>query len=129
MSNEELLDVVEEQIPDFPALLEHEALYEIEDNCQSSTHGQHRRFLLAILTMSSDKLYEACVESPATYFEIFEITATTVYNIQDLARMVKAAHFRLMIGLCGVDTEAENAPFTKKDFMTAIDEATYPAEN
>ncbi len=129
MSNEELLDVVEEQIPVFPALLEHEVLYEIEDNCQSSTHGQHRRFLLAILTMSSDKLYEACVESPETYFEILELTARTVYNIQDLARMVKAAHFRLMIGLCVVDTDAENAPFTKKGFMAAIDEATYPAEN
>ena len=85
--------------------------------------GQHRRMLLAMLTMNSEKLFEACEEAPETLFSAFEKSAVAVRQYRQLVELLETAHNRLMIGLCLVDTEAADAPFTKKEFHDAIDEA------
>ena len=67
MTSEQFADV----LMDWPALIEHDLLYEIEEDCQNPSHGINRRVLLATLTMDSEKLFEACEESPDTYFDGF----------------------------------------------------------
>ena len=40
-----------------------------------------------------------------------------------LVKLMDIGHHRLMLGLCGVDTDAPDAPFSKKEFFNAMDEA------
>ncbi len=119
MTDAEFVDA----IPDWPAAFDKDRLYEIEDCCQEHSMGLHRRMLLTMLTMDSERLYEVCEEEPETYFELFEKSATSVRQYRQLQELLDAAHNRLMIALCGVDTEAVDAPFTKKEFHDAIHEA------
>lgn len=112
-----------EELMTWPALIEDELMYEIEDDCQSPAFGQNRRILLSVLTMDSEKLFEACESSPEAFFKAFECSAPMVANLKELARILGIAHTRLMAGLCGVDMDAPDAPFTQKDFHDAIAEA------
>jgi len=55
--------------------------------------------------------------------DAFQCSASTIAHYKRLLHLLEKAHARLMIGLCVVDTEAPDAPFTKKEFHDAIDEA------
>ena len=119
MTSEQFADV----LMDWPALIEHDLLYEIEEDCQNPSHGINRRVLLATLTMDSEKLFQACEESPDAYFDGFRCSASTLGKYKRLVKLMDIGHHRLMAGLCGVDTDAPDAPFSKKEFFNAMDEA------
>lgn len=40
-----------------------------------------------------------------------------------LVKLLDIGHHRLMVGLCGVDLESPDAPFTQQQFLDAIKEA------
>ncbi len=108
---------------DWPAYLERDLMEEIESDCQNHSHGVNRRCLLAILTMDSEKVFEACEESPEAFFDAFRSSASTLSMYKRLVKIMNVGHNRLMLGLCAVDTDAPDAPFSKKEFFDAIDQA------
>ena len=111
------------KIPEWPAGLTHEFMETIEEICQESNHGVNRRVLLALLTSDSEKLFKSCKEEPEAMFAAFECSASTVAMYKRLAALMNTAHMRLMVALCGVDSEAPDAPFSKEEFHAAIHEA------
>ncbi len=120
---ETITDTELSELMDWPALIEHDLLYEIEEDCQNPSHGVNRRILLATLTMDSEKLFEACEEAPDAYFDGFRCSASTLGMYKRLVKLMDIGHHRLMAGLCGVDTDDPDAPFTKKEFFAAMNEA------
>ena len=112
-----------EAISQWPAYMDDKTMYEIEESCQDHCHGVSRRCLLAVLTMDSEKLLEACETGAEAFFECFRCSAGTLGHYKRLVRLLDVGHNRLMIGLCTVDTEAPDAPFSKKEFFDAIHEA------
>ena len=111
------------EIPEWPAMLNHEVMHEIESDFQDNSHGVNRRILLAILTMDSEKVFDACEKEPEAFFDGFRCSASSLGALKRLVRLLDFAHNRLMLGLCTVDIEAPTAPFSKKEFFDAIDEA------
>ncbi len=120
---ETITDTELSELMDWSALIEHDLLYEIEEDCQNPSHGVNRRILLATLTMDSEKLFEACEEAPDAYFDGFRCSASTLGMYKRLVKLMDIGHHRLMAGLCGVDTDDPDAPFTKKEFFAAMNEA------
>ena len=112
-----------DKLMDWPPLIDHDLMYKIENDCQARSFGQHRRALLGALTMDSEKLFEACESGPEAFFEVFQCSATTLGNLKRLVHMLDIAHHRLMMGLCSVDTDSPDAPFSKHEFSNAINEA------
>ena len=112
-----------EAISKWPAYMDDKLMYEIESDCQNNAHGVNRRVLLAVLTMDSEKLFEACEKSPEAFFDGFRSSAGTLGNLKRLVRLLDVGHNRLMIGLCGVDFNQPDAPFSKQEFFDAIHEA------
>ena len=107
----------------WPAFMDDELMYQIEDDCKDPKHGVNRRVLLAVLTMDSDKVFKACEEAPEAFFDGFRASASTLGNLKRLVRLLDIGHHRLMVGLCGVDTDAPDAPFSKQEFFDAIQDA------
>lgn len=112
-----------EEISRWPAYIDKDTMSEIEENCQDHSHGVNRRVLLAVLTMNSEKLIEACEKGPEALFAGFRCSASTLGHYKRLVRLLDVGHNRLMIGLCGVDWDAPDAPFSEKEFFDAIHEA------
>lgn len=111
------------EVTTWPAYIDHDLVCEIEEDCQSPSHGINRRTLLATMTMDSEKLFKACEESPDAFFDGFRCSASTLSMYKRLVKIMTVGHNRLMIGLCAVDTDAPDAPFSKKEFFDAIAEA------
>ena len=107
----------------WPAAINKQQVENIESDMQNPAHGVHRRVLLMILSMHSEKLFEACEENPEVWFDAFQCAASTIGKLQSLVKMLSASHNRLMIGLSHVDTDAPDAPFSKQEFFDAIHEA------
>ncbi len=122
MTSQATLDFVDEAMK-FERIFDHDLMYRIEECCQSNAVGQHRRGLLGMLTMDSEKLFEACEAAPEAFFELFKLSAETVSEQKELADLLGKAHARLMIGLCGTDPDAPGAPFTKEEFLAAIEKS------
>ena len=111
------------KLTEWPAYIDDDLLQEIESDCQNQTHGVNRRILLATMTMNSEKLFEACEKSPEAFFDGFRCSASTLSMYKRLVKLLDVGHNRLMLGLCAVDTDAPDAPFSKKEFFDAIAEA------
>ena len=107
----------------WPAGIDHDVVPMIEAKFQESAHGVHRRILLALLTMNSEKLFKACKDEPEAMFDAFKCSASTIGTYRRVLSLMDSAHSRLMDALCGVDYEAPDAPFSKEEFHAAIDEA------
>lgn len=112
------------QVLDFGPEFDNDRLFEIEACCTEHIMGQTRRSLLAILTLDSEALLDACEKEPEAFFDLFEKSADTVRRYRWLDELLSAAHSRLMIGLCSVDTSSDGAPFSKKAFHAAVTLAT-----
>ena len=112
-----------QSLMDWPAYIEQDLMEEIELDCQDSSHGVNRRCLLAILTMDSDRVFKACEESPDAFFDAFRCSASTLSMYKRLVKIMNVGHNRLLMGLCAVDTDAPDAPFSKKEFFDAIAKA------
>jgi len=115
--------ITDEQLTNWPAYIEHDLMEEIESDCQDYAHGVNRRSLLAILTMDSEKMFKACEESPEAFFATFRCSASTLSMYKRLVKIMNVGHNRLMMGLCAVDTDAPDTPFSKKEFFDAIAKA------
>ena len=119
MTSEQFADVLSE----WPAYIDHDTLYEIESDFQDSVHDVNRRVLLTMLTMDSEKMFEACEKEPEAFFDGFRCSASTLGKLKRLVKMMDIGHHRLMLALCGVDFNQPDAPFTKTEFFDAIHEA------
>ena len=119
MSEEQFVEALSQ----CPAYLDDKTMHEIEEHCQKHSHGVNRRMLLAVLTMDSEKLFEACETEAEAFFESFKCSAGTLGHYKRLVRLLDVGHNRLMIGLCTVDTDEPDAPFSNKEFFDAIHEA------
>ncbi len=111
--------------PTWPAAIDHELFYEIEECVGNPAVGVHRRGLLAILTMDSTKLIEACNENPEAFFDLFEKSAETVNDYYKLNNLLMAAHSRLAVGLSRVNIDTDDVPFTEEAFEAAVDAAHF----
>ena len=118
ITNDELDELME-----WPAYIDKDLMYTIENDCQDHSHGVNRRLLLSVLTMDGKKVFEACENEPEAFFEGFRCSASTLGNLKRLVRLLDIAHNRLMLGLCGVDFNAADAPFSKQEFDEAIQDA------
>ena len=112
-----------EEISRWPAYLDDKTMYEIEESCQDHCHGVNRRCLLGVLTMDSESVFDACEKEPEAFFEDFRCSASTLGHYKRLVRLLDVGHHCLMVGLCAVDTDTPDAPFSKKEFFDAIHEA------
>ncbi len=124
MSNSQ--PVTEEQLDElmeWPAYIDKELMYTIENDCQEHCHSVNRRVLLSVLTMDSEKVFEACENEPEAFFEGFRCSASTLGNLKRLVRLLDIAHHRLMLGLFGVDLDAVDAPYSKQELLDAIEDA------
>ena len=120
------IDLTEEEelkLTRWPAYIDRETVYEIESDCQDRAHGVNRRVLLAMLTMDSEKMFEACEKAPEAFFDGFRASASTLGMFKRLVKLMDIGHNRLMLGLCGVDFNQPDAPFSKQEFFDAIHEA------
>ncbi len=111
------------EVTEWPEYIDHDLMEEIESDCQDHSHRVNRRCLLAILTMDSEKMFEACEKSPEAFFDAFRCSASTLSMYKRLVKIMNVGHNRLMLGLCAVDTDAPAAPFSKKEFFDTIAEA------
>ena len=118
-SEEEFLD----SIATFEPAFDKATMEELESAVQDPQIGVHRRALLALMTMSSEKLFEACEKNPEAFFDVFRATGPTVAQAFAIHDTLSAAPVRLMIALCGVDFTADDAPFTEEEFQAAIQSA------
>ena len=116
-------DEFAEYMTEWPVYFDKKLMYSIENGCQEHAHGVNRRILLAILTMDSEKVFQACEEAPDVWIDAFKCSASTLGHYKRMVKILDVAHHRLMMGLCGVDFNAPDAPFSKKEFCGAIDEA------
>ena len=124
MSNSQpITDDELDELMEWPAYIDKELMYTIENDCQDHCHSVNRRVLLSVLTMDSEKVFEACENEPEAFFEGFRCSASTLGNLKRLVRLLDIAHNRLMLGLGGVDWNAADAPFSKQEFFDAMDEA------
>ncbi|MCH8073907.1 MAG: hypothetical protein IIA09_18395 [Proteobacteria bacterium] len=124
MSNSQpITDDKLDELMEWPAYIDKDLMYTIENDCQEHCHSVNRRVLLSVLTMDSEKLFEACESVPEAYFEGFKCSASTLGSLKRLVRLLDIAHHRLMVGLCGVDFNAAEAPFSKQELDAAIKDA------
>ncbi len=107
----------------WPAYIDHDLMYEIESDCQERTHGVNRRVLLATLTMDGEKMFKACEKNPEAWFDGFRASASTLGMLKRLVKLMDVGHHRLMVGLCSVDFNQPDAPFSKQEFFDAIHKA------
>ena len=121
--NQEIKNELAEKAMNFEPIFDKDTLYRIEECCQLSAVGQHRRMLLGVLTMDSDSVFEFCENEPEAAFEVFKKSAPMVSEQKELADLLGKAHARLMVGLCGVDSDLSDAPFTQEEFSFAVDES------
>jgi len=122
-STQPITDDELDKLMEWPAYIDKELMYTIENDCQEHCHSVNRRVLLSVLTMDSEKLFEACESVPEAYFEGFKCSASTLGSLKRLVRLLDIAHHRLMLGLFGVDWDAAEAPFSKQEFLDGIREA------
>ncbi len=73
--------------------------------------------------MDSEKIFDCCEKDAETFFEGFRCSASTLGMYKRIVNLLDMGHHRLMVGLFGVDTDAPDAPFSKKEFFDAIGEA------
>ena len=85
-------------------------------------HGINRRIMLAMLTRSGEQLIEGVLAEPEAMLATYECSAGTVAYYSDIGHMLDAAQNRLMVALCGIDTDAPDAPFTQERLDKATDE-------
>ena len=124
MSNSQsITDDKFDELMEWPAYIDKELMYTIENDCQEHCHSVNRRVLLSVLTMGSEKLFEACDNAPEAYFEGFKCSASTLGSLKRLVRLLDIAHHRLMLGLFGVDRDAADAPYGKQELLDAIEDA------
>ena len=109
-----------EEISRWPALLDKATMRKFESNCQDHSHGVHRRILLMMLTMDSEDMFEACEKEPEELFAGFRVSASTLCMYKRLVKLMDIGHHRLMVALCGIDCDAPDAPFSRKEFFHAI---------
>ncbi len=112
-----------DKLTEWPAYIDHELMYTIENDCQDHSHSVNRRVLLSVLTMDSENVFEACENEPEAFFEGFRCSASTLGNLKRLVRLLDIAHHRLMLGLFGVDWDAADAPYSKQELFDAIEDA------
>ena len=124
MSNSQpITDDKLDELMEWPAYIDKESMYTIENDCQEHCHSVNRRVLLSILTMDSEKLFEACENESEAFFEGFKCSASTLGSLKRLVRLLDIAHHRLMLGLFGVDWNAADAPYSKQELFDAIEDA------
>ncbi len=112
-----------EELTQWQPYIDDDLMREIESDCQNNAHGINRRILLATMTMDGEKLFEACEKEPDAFFDGFKYSASTLGMYKRLVRLLDVGHNRLMLGLCGVDINQPDAPFSKQEFFDAIHEA------
>ena len=117
-------DLVEQFLVMEPAITK-DVMRDLEEHSQTAgaTHGINRRIMLGILTRSGEELAEGVLAEPSAMLEAYQCSAGTVAYYSDIGHMLAAAQHRLMVALCGVDTDAPDAKFTQEQFDKAIDEA------
>jgi len=124
MSNSQsITDDKLDELMEWPAYIDKKLMYTIENDCQEHCHSVNRRVLLSVLTMDSEKLFEACDTAPGAYFEGFKCSASTLGSLKRLVHLLDIAHHRLMLGLFGIEMDASDAPFSKEQLFEAINEA------
>ncbi len=101
-------------------MLTDSAMLDLEKHCQRTKHGISRRMLLGILTKTGEELIEAALAAPEAMLGVYEDSAATVAHYRDMGKFMEAAHTRMMLALCAVDTDVPDAPFTKERFSAAI---------
>ncbi len=112
-----------DEIPEWDSAITKQQIKDVESEFQNPAYGVNRRALLGILTLDSEKMFAMCEEDPECWFDAFRCTATSLGKMKALVEMLSKAHNRLMVALCGIDTDAPDAPFTKEQFLEAINDA------
>ncbi len=116
-------DEFADKVSKFSPLINDETMFTIEKSCQDQNDGINRRILLSVLTMDGEKLTEACETEAEAFFEAFRCSADTLGKYKRLVRLLDKGHHRLMVGLCSVDWDSPDAPFTESEFFDAITKA------
>lgn len=119
MNSEKFVDAMLE----WPAQFDDETLNEIDSKWDNISSRRSRRLLLSMLTMDSEKIFEMCEKDPELFFEGLRCSASTLGMYKHIVHLLDIGHHRLTIGLCGVDTDASDAPFSKEELFEAINGA------
>ena len=115
-------DEIAEQFDAIEPAFDNDTMYTIEKHCQEAgkKHGINRLILLAILTRTGEQLFEGALAAGEALIEAYECATGTVAHYRDMGKMLEAAHMRMMMALCAIDTDAPDAPFTQERFSAAI---------
>jgi len=122
-----MTDINDSKSPDeFPEelkwgpLMTEDAMYELEKRCSDNGQGINRRLVLLISTSSADELLEKVAKNPGLYWDIFKTASDTMNFYRDLDKVIQCCHARLMTGLCAVDPDEDDAPFTREEFSKVV---------
>ena len=111
-----------DKMMNWPAYMDMDAVSEVDSKWDDISSRRSRRLLLSMLTMDSEKLFEICESDPETFFEGFQCSASTLGMYKRIVKLLDIGHHRLMAGLCGVNMDSSDTPFSKDEFFAAIAE-------
>ena len=119
LTSDEFLD----KLLTLPAVIDHDSMREIEGGIQNPAHRINRRCLLALMTQDNEALFELAESDFEGFFDGYRCMAQTLGMYKRLIRLLDIGHNRMMLALFGVDTDDPDAPFSKKDFDAAMEDA------
>ena len=75
------------------------------------------------MTLDNEALFEFCEKDFAGFFDTYQCLAQTLGAYKRLIRLLDVGHHRMMLALFGVDTDDDDAPFSKSEFDAATQDA------